>query len=147
MTPPARSAPGPRVTFGLIISANYPSDEGFAERIAVLHHGRLAFDGPVIDQPYCWRRALLNQPPGPETRWKARSPGPSCAAGVSPGRSPFPVTRDFYCLRPAQHKRFPPAISRIFLIHMPIHILRAVIPRGRAFSTESSTAASTGAGK
>jgi alkanesulfonate monooxygenase SsuD/methylene tetrahydromethanopterin reductase-like flavin-dependent oxidoreductase (luciferase family) len=34
MTTPARSAPGPRATFGLIISANYPSDEGFADRIA-----------------------------------------------------------------------------------------------------------------
>src|ERR1700746_823445 len=60
---------------------------------------------------------------------------------------PVPVSGDkeFLLLPQAQHKRFPPAISGIFLIHTLIHISPAVIPYRDEFSTGPSTTVSTDA--
>ena len=95
------------------------------------------------DLPIARPLTLLNRPPGPETHRNSRFPGPSCVAGVSPGRSPFPATREFVRLPSGQHKRLGPAISRNFLIHTSIHISPAVIPRRERFSTGPSTVLST----
>src|SRR5215469_12135021 len=97
------------------------------------------------DLPIARPLTLLNRPPGPETRRNSRFPGPSGAAGVSPGWSPFPATREFLLPPEVQHKRFPPAISRNFPVHTSIHISPAVILRGDEFSTGPSTTASTAA--
>jgi len=101
--------------------------------------------GPVsrADLPIARPLTLLNRSPGPETRRNSRFPSPSCVAGVSPGRSPFPATREFLRSPEGQHKRPPPAISRKFLIHTSIHISSAVIPRREGFSTGPSTVLST----
>jgi hypothetical protein len=95
------------------------------------------------DLPVARPLTLLNRSPGPETRRNSRFPGLSRVAGVSPGRSPFPATREFLRSPEGQHKRFAPAISRIFLIHTSVHISSAVIPRRGAFSTGPSTVLST----
>jgi hypothetical protein len=67
------------------------------------------------DLPVARPLTLLNRSPGPETRRKSRFPGSSCVAGVSPGRSPFPATRDFYALQRASTRGFRGQSPRIFL--------------------------------
>jgi hypothetical protein len=94
--------------------------------LARSHHADLPIARPL---------ALIDRPPGPETRPKHRFPGSSCVAGVSPGWSPFPATREFVLPPQSQHKRFPPTISRIFLIHTSSTLPAPVIPRPRRIST------------
>jgi hypothetical protein len=58
---------------------------------------------------------------------------------------PVPVSGDKSFLRSpeGQHKRFAPIISKKSLVHTPIHISSAVIPRREGFSTGPSTVLST----
>jgi hypothetical protein len=58
---------------------------------------------------------------------------------------PVPVSGDKSFLRSpeGQHKRFAPIISEKLLVHTPIHISSAVIPRRKGFSTGPSTVLST----
>ena len=85
------------------------------------------------DLPIARPLTPLNRSPGPETRRKTRFPGPSYVAGVSPGRSPFPATRDFYALRKASTRGFADNLKDFSYPHAYPHSPHRYPPRRRIF--------------